>query len=216
MTSEQIQCRRCGTCCLKGGPALHKEDLLLITRGNLAVDKLITVRRGELVIHPLTGKLQTVDYEFIKLTGTGRDWSCVYYSCKLGCTIYERRPIACRVLKCWDPAEISGFIGKDTLTRLDILAQGDPLRLLVEEYERLCPCPDMESVRRSLAEGTLRDISSLQHLVDADLDFRSRVVREMKISLAMELFIFGRPIFQLLKTVGMGISEIAGRIRLAV
>jgi hypothetical protein len=180
------------------------------------VDKLITVRRGELVEHPLTGKLQTVDYEFLKLTGGGTDWSCSYYSCKLGCTIYDKRPIACRVLKCWDPAGITGLIGKDLLTRLEILENGDPLRLLVEEYEDLCPCPDMESVRKSVMEGTLTDISLFQRLVDADLAFRSRVVQEMKLSLAMELFLFGRPIFQLLQTVGMSISEVAGRVRLAV
>jgi len=179
------------------------------------VDRLITIRKGELVNHPLTGKVQTIEYEFVKITGIGRDWCCSYFSERRGCTIYINRPTACRALKCWDPDEVSNLIGKDIVTRFDILAKGNPLRSLAEKHEHICPCPDMGLVIRSLAEDTFTDISALQHLVDIDLDFRNRVVREMKLTLAKELFIFGRPIFQLLQAVGIGISEISGRVRLA-
>jgi Fe-S-cluster containining protein len=212
----QTECRRCGTCCLNGGPALHTKDLELIRGGQLPINRLITIRKGELADHPLTGRVQAVECELVKICGTGRDWRCFYFSTSRGCTIYATRPIACRILKCWDPTEIAALVEKETLTRLDILAEGEPLRSLVEEHERLCPCPDMELIRRSLSSGLLNGLlDDLQRRVDADLNFRSRVVKDYDISLAEELFCFGRPIFQLLQALGIGISETAGRIRLS-
>jgi Fe-S-cluster containining protein len=212
----QTECRRCGTCCLKGGPALHTGDLDLVRGGQLPISRLITIRKGELVSHPLTGRVQAVDCELVKICGTGGDWRCFYFSTSRGCTIYALRPIACRVLKCWDPTDISALVGKDTLTRLDILAEGDPLRPLVVEYERLCPCPDMELIRRFLSSGSLEGpLDNLQRLVDADLSFRGRVVKAHDISLAEEVFYFGRPIFQLLQMLGVEIDEIAKGIRLS-
>ncbi len=216
MNTKQTQCRRCGTCCLSGGPALHAGDLPLVENGVIARDRLITIRRGELVDHPLTGRLQSVAYEVVKITGTGREWCCVFYSGRRGCTIHPRRPSACRALKCWDTTEIAALVGRDTLTRLDILKAGDPLRPLVQEHERLCPCPDMEQVRSSVLDGTLADLPALQILVADDLRFRGRVVREMQLSLAEEMFAFGRPLFQLLQAVGIEATEKAGEIHLAL
>ena len=215
MSEIQTECRQCGTCCLNGGPALHIEDLANIRSGKLPVNRLVTIRKRELAHDPLSGRVQAVAYEFVKICGTGRDWRCFYYAAGKGCTIYASRPSACRVLKCWDPDEILTLIGKDLLTRLDILAVGDPLRLLVEEHERLCPCPDMELIRDALSGGSLNDLDDLQRLVDTDLSFRDQVVKDHALPLAEELFYFGRPIFQLLQAMGLGITETATGIRLS-
>ncbi len=216
MNEIQTKCRQCGTCCLKGGPALHIEDLAIIRSGKLPVNSLITIRKGELAHDPLTGRVQAVAYELVKICGTAREWRCFYYAAGKGCTMYALRPSACRVLKCWDPDEILARIGKDLLTRLDILAVGDPLRLLVEEHERLCPCPDMELIRDALLADSLHDLAELQRLVDADLGFRDQVVKAHDLPLAEELFCFGRPIFQLLQAVGLGITGTAAGIKLSL
>jgi Fe-S-cluster containining protein len=217
MNERQTECKRCGTCCLHGGPALHTGDLDLVRSGRLPIDRLITIRKGELADHPLTGRLQAVKCELVKISGTGREWRCFYFSLEQGCTIYASRPIACRTLKCWDPAELLAIAGKDTLTRLDILAVEHPLRPLIAEHESLCPCPDMEAVREELAKSPPEDLlRHLQRLVDADLTFRNRVVKDHGLSLAEELFSFGRPLFQLLQAIGLEISETAGRIRLSL
>jgi Fe-S-cluster containining protein len=216
MKEAQTECRQCGTCCLKGGPALHVEDLESIRNGKLPVNRLITIRKGELAHDPLVGRVQAVAYELVKICGTGRDWRCFYYAAVKGCTIYTSRPSACRVLKCWDSDEILALIGKDILTRLDILEVGDPLRLLVEEHERRCPCPDMELIRDSLLGGSLNDLDGLQRLVDTDLGFRGQVVKDHNLSLAEELFCFGRPIFQLLQAAGVGITEAAEGVWLSL
>ena len=216
MNEIQSACRQCGTCCLQGGPALHKKDLGLVRSGKLPINRLTTIRKGELAADPLTDSVHAVAYELVKINGTGRDWRCSYYADGKGCTIYASRPSACGILKCWDTAAILALVGRDMLTRLDILVAGDPLRPLVEEYERLCPCPDMEMIRDSVLAGGLKGLDDLQRLVDADLRFRDQVVRDHGLSLAEEMFSFGRPLFQLLQAVGLGITEAAGRIRLSL
>jgi Fe-S-cluster containining protein len=208
-------CRRCGSCCLQGGPALHRQDLALIENGSLPLDRLITIRRGELVDDPLLNRTRSVEYELVKISGTGRQWRCWYYTDETGCTIYAQRPAACRALRCWDPEEVLALVGKDLLTRADILPPGHFLRPLVEEHESLCPCPDMEKVRDAVLSGGAPDLPALQVLVDADMSFRGRMVREHALPLALELFAFGRPLFQLLQAAGIACTETNGRIRLS-
>ncbi len=84
----QSACRRCGTCCSQGGPALHHRDLDLIASGRIPLDRLITVRKGELAHNPLTGRVQAVRVELVKIAGTGEDWRCSYYDAEnRGCGI---------------------------------------------------------------------------------------------------------------------------------
>ena len=47
--SEIHHCRQCGTCCRKGGPALHVEDSYLLEEGIIQLQDLVTFRAGELV-----------------------------------------------------------------------------------------------------------------------------------------------------------------------
>ena len=204
----QQACRRCGECCRKGGPALHGPDLEFIRSGAIPRSGLITLRKGELAHDPTVGGLTPLAQELIKIKGTGREWNCCYYDGQgKGCTIYKQRPIACRVLKCWDPDELLEMVNRDTLTRLDILEEDDPLISLVKEHDRLFPCPDMAELGTGgigLREERKREIRSL---VNGDLRFRDRMVKEYGLKLSDELFYFGRPLFQLLQPLGIRISE---------
>ena len=205
---QQTECKRCGICCQKGGPALHGQDLALVRDGWLPMENLITIRRGELAHNPLSGAIEPVAAELVKIRGTGQEWSCCYYEpSSKGCSIYGGRPLACGVLKCWQPEEILVLVGQDLLSRLDILEEQDPLRPLVVEHEGLCPCPDMGEVQKNLAEQEDRALSSLEIPVNSDLAFRDRVVKEFNLPLAHELFLFGRPLFQLLQPFGVLVSE---------
>ncbi|MDO9041497.1 MAG: YkgJ family cysteine cluster protein [Desulfocapsaceae bacterium] len=214
---KQTECLRCGTCCQKGGPALHGQDLHLVRSGQLPLDDLITIRRGELAYSPLSDRIEPVLQELVKIRGTGQDWCCCYYvPAGIGCSIYGSRPMACGVLKCWQPEETLALVGQDLLSRLDILEEGDPHRLLVEEYERLCPCPDMREVEKKLIDPTENILRSLEMQVNTDLSFRDRMVQEFNLSLTEELFLFGRPLFQLLQTFGVVVSESSQGLRLTI
>jgi len=214
---RQTECKRCGICCQKGGPALHGQDLDLLRDGRLPMENLISIRRGELAHNPLSGAIEPVVAELVKIRGTGQDWSCCYYEpSSKGCTIYGKRPLACGVLKCWQPEGILALVGQDLLSRLDILEEQDPLRPLVLEHERLCPCPDMGEVQKNLAEQKDSALPSLELLVNKDLAFRDRVVKEFNLLLAHELFLFGRPLFQLLQPFGVLVSESRQGLKLAM
>ncbi|MBU0665017.1 MAG: YkgJ family cysteine cluster protein [Proteobacteria bacterium] len=217
MKFKQTECLRCGICCQKGGPALHGQDLALVRGGYLPMENLITIRRGELAHNPLSGTIEPVLSELVKIRGTGQEWCCCYYEpASKGCSIYGNRPLACGVLKCWQPEETLALVGQDLLSRLDILEDDDPLRPLVHEHEQLCPCPDMRDVEKSLAEKASTILHSLESQVNSDIAFRDWVVKEFNLPLDLELFLFGRPLFQLLQAFGVHVSESSQGLKLTM
>lgn len=210
----QTSCERCGKCCQQGGPALHLEDLELIRSGLLPTSHLITIRKGELVDNPLTGTVQSAAVELVKIAGTGGHWACCYYDRIRGCTIHDHRPHACRALKCWDTREVRALIEKNTLSRFDILPADDVLLPVLREHSRICPCDDLAYVRTNLAHLTDDKKKELQIRVDEELRLRLRVVAEHHLGLRQELFYFGRPLFQLLSVLGVGVADAGGGVRL--
>jgi len=210
-------CRRCGTCCRQGGPALHGPDLDLIRSGHLQIDDLITVRRGELAFQPLGTCPEPVHHEFLKLAGQGGSWCCAFYDdTTKGCRRYHHRPMACSILDCTDTGPLLDLAGQDLLTRFDCLSTDDPLLPLIHEHEHACPCPDLEAIGRELelAETTY-PLADLEAAVSRDLAFRSRIAASHQLSLARELFAFGRPLFQLLHPLGLHTHNTPAGIRLS-
>lgn len=215
--SASGHCRRCGTCCMQGGPALHGPDRELLQSGHLRPEDLITVRRGELALPPLGGEPEPVEGEFLKLAGKNGSWCCLFYDEESrGCSRYGHRPMACGLLDCTDPAPLLAIAGKDLLTRFDCIEADDPLLPLVHEYETLCPCPDLQAIREQLARGDLPEarLTELEAVVARDLSFRGRVGNLFTLSLARELFSFGRPVFQLLQPLGLQAVNSPSGIRL--
>jgi len=217
--SDAGNCQRCGTCCRQGGPALHTPDLELIRTGRLRPDDLITVRRGELAFPPLADRPEPVRHEFLKLAGRNGSWCCAFYDeTSKGCLRYTHRPLACGLLDCIDTGPLLALAGQDLLTRFDCLAPDDPLLPLIREHEQTCPCPDLEAVGRDLhqADTVAALLTELETAVARDLAFRSRVAAAHRLSLAQELFAFGRPLFQLLLPLGVQARHTPAGIRLSI
>ncbi len=210
MKENQKECIGCGTCCTSGGPALHSEDLHLVLDGELPLAQLITIRAGELAHNPLTGRLQPVKRELVKISGVGRQWNCCFLDPEQkSCTIYDKRPKACRVLKCWDTKEIEELIENDTIGRLDIVAENDPVRSFLVEHDALYPCPDMIALT---TDQKREQSDALEDLVNREISYRTQVVENFDFSLGEELFYFGRPLFHLLVSIGAQINEVDGRL----
>lgn len=108
------RCRRCGECCLRGGPTLMREDApLLAGEGALPLEALVCLRAGEWARDDARGVLRPLDRELLKLAGTGEPghpWRCLYYRDGAGCGIYARRPVQCRVLLCADTAPLEALL----------------------------------------------------------------------------------------------------------
>jgi len=213
----KTQCDCCGTCCRNGGPPLHLQDIELVRSGFLVFDDLVTIRRGELVLAPLAARPTPAQASWLKIQGAAGEWRCRFLDTLSNtCTIYAHRPLSCRVLKCWDTDDILALAGCDLLCLSDLMEQDDPLRALVLLQEESCPVPDMENIIRIIAGGAerVRMLSDLTVIVENDLRIRVRAAREFNISVATELFYFGRPLFQLLMPLGIAMAQTAEGINL--
>ncbi len=200
---------RCGTCCKKGGPALHHEDKKILCEGHIGYQHLITLRKGERAYNPVKEMLEPIPTELIKIAGRGRDWSCLLYDeATASCAVYRSRFLECRLLKCWDAAEIMAVIGKDTIRRSDIINPEDPVIELIEKHEQVCPYNEIESLITALSGGRnkAKALARMKELVHNDLYIRAFAFRELDLKKEFELFIFGRPLTKVLEDRGLKVT----------
>lgn len=198
-------CIRCGICCKKGGPSLHREDKNILLDGHIGRESLITIRKGESAVFPLNERPQPIEKELVKIAGKGKGWVCCFYDeVESSCTIYEHRPLECRLLKCWDTAQLLSVIGKDTMTRSDIFSEDEPIMRFIETHEKECSVSMAEGLISVLLEknNDPESIAKLTALVHHDLAIRSKAISEFGLSLEAELFAFGRPLFKVLSARG--------------
>lgn len=211
--TDTKHCKQCGTCCRKGGPALSREDLGLVRQGYIRHDQLLTIRQGEMGYNPATGRLEPVPVELLKIRGQGSGWTCLFFAEEgNGCTIYAHRPATCRILQCWEPEPLLATIYQNTLRRADLINPGDPILAEIERHEQACPGRVFTDL---LAQaGETENLARLSELVRADLAIREEVGQKTGISLELECFLFGRPLFKQLAGSGIEYVEENGRIRL--
>lgn len=210
-------CQRCGACCQQGGPALHGGDLELVRSGRLRLDDLITVNRGELAFQPLATLATPVTAEFLKLRGQDGTWCCTFYNATTkGCRRYTDRPLACGLLDCTNTGPLLAIAGQDLLTRFDCIDGNDPILAIILKHQLQSPNPDMETIGRDFAQVATRVelLAGLLDQVNLDLAFRSRTSSAFHLSVALELFYFGRPLFQLLLPLGIRAVNTPAGLRL--
>jgi Fe-S-cluster containining protein len=194
-------CIRCGTCCRKGGPVLHHEDKEILRAGYLSYRHLVTIRKGEPAFDPVREEVRPVERELVKVRGKGGEWTCFFFDEEnSSCTIYEHRPLECRLQKCWDTPALEGLIGKDTIVRADIINAGDPILEVMEMHERECSYQEVEELLDSLSRGgkNPQALARLNELARKDLAIRLYAIRDLGLDEDYELFIFGRPLFKVL------------------
>ncbi|MDH4230547.1 MAG: YkgJ family cysteine cluster protein [Nitrospirota bacterium] len=203
-------CMRCGTCCRKGGPALHKEDIKIILAGHIDREALITLRKGELAFSPLSSRLEPVQKEIVKLAGKRKGWDCCFFDeKKSACIVYAYRPLECRLLKCWDTAGLLSVIGQNTLDRFDIISKDDPLLPFIKIHEKECSMEKAEGLISAFVKkkDNAALLDKITALAQRDLTLRSQAVAQFGLSLGEELFAFGRPLFKILGARGFQLMD---------
>jgi Fe-S-cluster containining protein len=189
-------CARCGTCCRKGGPALHREDRHLVESGVLHTRDLTTIRRGEWVHDPIQNRLLPARREIIKIKGQGGRWTCRCFDpATRSCRIYEERPLECRLLACWNTERIECAYARGRLVRRDLVGGIAGLWELVAAHEQRC---DHRGLQRLLAprpaSSAARRRREAAEIINYDAALRREVVARTGIEAEMLEFLFGRPL----------------------
>jgi len=213
MTQVRTECIRCGTCCQKGGPALHHEDRELILQDKIKLEHLVTIRQGEPAVSPLGDKLEYLQAEIIKLKGQANDWACLFFDRQnSSCLIYQHRPIECTLLKCWDTDDLERIINKNLLCRTDIIADNSPVLELIATHEEGCSLGGLESLLSSLSRKSLQNevMAELTDMVRKDMAIRARALSSPDLPDEIELYVFGRPLFKILHNFGIVVQELGG------
>ena len=192
--AEQCDCRRCGTCCRKGGPSFHLEDKHLIDEGKIPAKYLFTIRRGEPVHENIHGRVAPVATDLIKIKGKPGGWACVFLEEESNrCGIYADRPAECRTLKCWDPQDIIGMYRQRRLSRQDLLQGVSALWEWVAAHEARCSYGIVFELAAAIRSGTPNAHDQLIEIIAFDREIRSMAIREGKLDENLIEFLFGRP-----------------------
>jgi Fe-S-cluster containining protein len=202
-------CRRCGTCCRKGGPSLHLEDKPIVDKGRIQTKHLYTIREGELAHDNVKGGIFSVKTDIIKIKNRNASNACVFFVEKENrCGIYSRRPVECRVLKCWDTSEIEAIYAKDRLTRKILIGEIQGMWDLVEAHQKRCDYRKIETLVEALRGDQKQETpETLLEMIWYDLYIRELVVEKSGLDPEMLDFLFGRPLFETVKAFGVKLKK---------
>lgn len=209
-------CRRCGTCCRKGGPALHVEDRALFegsgAEGALKLSLIVTLRPGELALDQLQGRILPLKSEVLKLRGAGDFGSPHGNACALfdpaanACALYERRPAECRALSCQDTAALAAMYASERLARADLLPVGHGLLAVLAEHEGLVPAARIRPLASALRSGDQEALDAEEELTRmalADRAFRKALTERAGIGPDYHDFFLGRDVGVLFAAAGL-------------
>lgn len=204
----QKECTRCGTCCAKGGPALHMEDLELFEKGVFQRKDLMTFRRGELVRNNVTGQLEPLQQEIVKLSRRNPStWTCCFFNVvdRL-CFIYGDRPVECRTLDCWNPDALEDMYAESRVTRFDVVGKDTGLAELVNMHEEKCGYEFLGTIYEKMQEDPAAKEEFLES-VRFDMAFRKVVQEKAGVPAAEMEFLFGRTLAETVHMFGLRIVE---------
>jgi len=202
------ECRRCGECCRKGGPALHAQDKALFEGGDaLDLSLVVTLRAGEPAFDQVLGRVIPLTSEILKLKGTGGSWTCSLYDASANaCGLYASRPAECRALFCQDTSELAAMYDKDRLARRDLLPKGHGVLAVMDEHEALvlpARIAELAVLLRARGQEALDAERELSRMALADRAFRKSLTERAGIAPEYHDFFFGRGIDALFAAVGL-------------
>ena len=213
---NQTECRQCGTCCRKGGPAFHKEDRLLITEGKIPGKYLYTIREGEIAYDNITGRLVPLKTDIIKIKSSEKVPTCMFFDTrKNACKIYEHRPAECRLLKCWDTEEIETYYTQSRLTRKELIGDIHGLWEIVADHHQQCDVGPIKTFadRFCASMPIPPDLEKkVEYIIRYDLSVRSLVGEKGNMDLDMLPFLFGRPMLKIMESMGVRTVQHKGKL----
>jgi Fe-S-cluster containining protein len=194
---------------MKGGPTLHREDAELFETGILKRSHVYTLRKGEMVYNNIKETMFVLPKEIIKIKGRDKEWTCMLYDDEQkACTIYEHRPIECRLLKCWDTRELKGIFMKRLLQRRHLIAPQDGMLEIIAAHEKRCSYAALsELVEKLKGPDSENAMERILDILRYDCYFRPFITERLNISLADTDFLFGRPLNTTIHMFGLRVKQ---------
>jgi Fe-S-cluster containining protein len=201
-------CLRCGDCCRQGSPTLMDEDLPVLRQGIIKRWDLLTLRTGEIGLDNDTQELVLLAEERIKVKEKPGGRECLFFDSETqGCIIYADRPLQCRVMECWNPEHFVGLKSRKYLTRRDLLNPGDPLVSVIESHNQRCSVSDLQKALSRLKRGFTDARDEALNILFFDENLRRHLDEDQGIERENQLFLFGRPVSDLIHSFGFSIEE---------
>lgn len=197
-------CRRCGTCCRKGGPSFHIEDKALIEKGLILLKYLYTIREGELAYDNVKECLQPVTSDIIKIKGKKGSLTCVFLEEEQSrCEIYDHRPAECEALQCWDTRHIEEMYSKDRLTRRNLISGIKGPWELVEDHNERCSYLKLARLTKVFEAGKENAVrQQILDMVRYDSQLRTLILEKGGIDRDILDFLLGRPLSDTIRAFG--------------
>jgi len=203
-----MECACCGTCCRNGPPGLHLEDVKLYTDGVLDKARLLTLRRGEPVRDNVAGRVMDLPEEMVRLKSDPDSGACIMLQGENHCLVYDRRPLQCRALKCWDTSELERIYSRNRAARTDLIPEESALAEIIREHERGCFLPDLRDAVESLRrEGGGAAVKRIGEILRRDRWFRDYLRENTGAGEDVLQFLLGVPLEEILHRMGIAAEE---------
>lgn len=202
-------CVRCGECCREGSPSLHLEDLGLWSQGLLSPRELFTLRQGELVHLNIEGRLGPLPDELVKIKQSPETGHCIFYrEPDCSCSIYEHRPLQCRIQACWAPGSLEKLWPMQKLARRDLVRDDQEMLDLIRAHDDRCALDQLDAACREWHESAGE--TALERILDQlryDTALRALVMERLAIGEEEVQFFFGRSLIHLVRAYGLRVDR---------
>ena len=211
-------CLRCGDCCRQGSPTLYVEDMTILRQGIIKRLDLLTLRPGEIGFSNATQDLVLLHEERVKIKEKPGNRECLFLDSESKvCRIYEDRPLQCRVMECWNPDNFQGLNSHTFLSRKELLNPDDPLIPIVESHTQRCAVSDLQEALSGIKMGRDAAQDEALDILFFDQQLRKHLAEVQGIDPENQVFLFGRPVSDLIYSFGFHIEEDSGgRLKLAI
>jgi Fe-S-cluster containining protein len=202
-------CFRCGDCCHLGSPSLHPEDAELLSRGVLSTRQIYTLRRGEPAKFNIDGRIGALPSELIKIKQHQEKHHCIFYEKnQRGCTIYDHRPLQCRVQACWAPEGLEKLWQQAKLTRRHLFKEDQDLLEMLEVHDERCDPRKLDAAFTRLHDtGDLAVLDEVLDLLRQDTAIRAFVIKKLNREDEELDFLLGRPLVEIVRAYGMKVEK---------
>lgn len=220
MSKVDTSCNNCGTCCKKGGPALHTKDAFLFTEKMLQMHDVLTIRTGELVRDDMKNRFVPIFNELIKIAppvgSRPDDWTCRFFTSNKRCFLHGKHPAECRAFYCKEPEALMQLTHEERLDREKICKLTNaPLWWieLIETHEEKVAYANLAEWALKIDEGDENRLKFIE-AVEYDRSFRELVVEKEAAPKEVLNFLFGRPLMHTMIMFGLQARKNGDGIRI--